>query len=321
MKSGIFLLIIILLFSGCSVSDRSSSSQSGETGKKNPKVAKHLRTAEAYIQVKRLIEAREEYLKAEALAKNEPEVWQGIALTSYHLGDHAKSLLYCEKMIENTPNSLLALFYAGKASLEMKKPQEAIAFFEKAKAVQASSSLDFYLGLCYKAMKNHQKEADCYEAALLLSPDNLDTRWDLAVLYQKLMVWEKAQNAFEEIERRNPSFSNDLSYRLAQVYIAQGKIDEAKKQIQIYTTKEPQEKDRQEDLQVELREIEHKAQRQLVQKTEKQNRLKELENCTSIEELERRISLASGKINREEVRSMGIYEKVAQKESESQRKQ
>jgi tetratricopeptide (TPR) repeat protein len=93
------------------------------------------------------------------------------------------------------------------------QPQEAIAAFQKALAIEPNSSTYYMLGLIYGEGKQWQEAAKALSEALRLDPSNHRVRYNLALVWTQLGQRERALQELKtclQADPQNPDYLNAL---------------------------------------------------------------------------------------------------------------
>ncbi len=122
-------------------------------------------------------EARASYLQAVRRDNSKFRLWQQIVLLDAELDQTDSLLRHSERALRLFPNQPLLYFYNGSALLLRKDYEQAARTFEYGRKMVADEpelrqQFEAQLGNTYEYLKQYDKSAAAYEAALALNPDD-----------------------------------------------------------------------------------------------------------------------------------------------------
>jgi tetratricopeptide (TPR) repeat protein len=101
--------------------------------------------------------------------------------------------------LENVPESAQALAYWADADIHLDKKDEALSLAEKAVQIDASiAKAHVVLGILYTDRDRQMDAVKEFKAAIKLSPNDRDPHWRLARLYQAIGKQDEAKAEFEK---------------------------------------------------------------------------------------------------------------------------
>ena len=124
----------------------------------------------------------------------------GLAL--YNAARYKEALDAFERAIAIAPNSSVTLTQAGAASQAMGDDTRALAFYERATAIQPRPETFSSMGTIYYGQGEYQKAANAYEAALLIRPLGAITHRNLGDAYTRLGRNDDARRAYQQAVQR-----------------------------------------------------------------------------------------------------------------------
>jgi len=242
--------------------------------KREPKAKARL-DAMAWFMTGRLRQSRNDlrgalssYEKAIAIDPDAIEVYRQLVPLAFQLKQTAAAVKYAMKAVELDPNDFLLLRQLGMHMARQEKLAEAIKLLSQAANAETLDrnsglfvSLHRDLAILYQAIGDQQKTADSYEVVFdaLAKPAKykLNTRVRRALMADPMSSFERMGQTFLAVKRydlaiqafrlavdtkQRPSAS--VSFSLAQVFRAQGNLDEARKELQKYFDAQLQSKGR-----------------------------------------------------------------------------
>lgn len=135
--------------------------------------------------------------------------------------------------------------------LTQKNYAEAAAWLEKAVGPGASEKdlAEWWpvLGRCYESLGNHQKALMAYQQAQQLKPKSVDRQLDLARVYARVELNDKAAELYEEVLKRDRQ-RKDVMRALLDIYVRAARWEDAKQLGERYLALEPQDAAAQESM-------------------------------------------------------------------------
>ena len=212
--------------------------------------------------------ALQSYEKAIATDPDAIEVYRELVPLAFRLNQTAAAVKYALKAVELDPNDFLLLRQLGMHMARQEKLPEAIKLLSQAANAETLDrnsglyvSLHRDLAILNQAIGNQEKTADSYEIVFeaLTKPIKykLNTRVRRALMADPMSSFERMGQTFLAVKRydravaafrravdtkQRPAAS--VSFSLAQVFRAQGKLDEALKELQNYFSAQLQSKGR-----------------------------------------------------------------------------
>jgi tetratricopeptide (TPR) repeat protein len=98
----------------------------------------------------------------------------------------------CEKALAVNPNYFDAYFLKGVVLLEAKRYDESIASFKKAKAIQSSAAVSYYMGTAYMETEDFNRAIRAFRECVKLEPDTAPGHFLLSICYEKTFNHSKS---------------------------------------------------------------------------------------------------------------------------------
>ena len=170
------------------------------------------------------------HLKAQSISKDNPIILCNVGIDLQKLNRHQESIDYLKKSILIDPNNYMP--YSGIASnyhslgdyVKLSKISiEALALFP--------SISDFHVNLATAliGLNQYEQAAYCIETALLLNPNSIDAKFNLARILSLKNLSSDAINAYEELLNSVVKFNHDLvpfiKYNLSFEYLKMGYLE------------------------------------------------------------------------------------------------
>jgi tetratricopeptide (TPR) repeat protein len=154
---------------------------------------------EAYDQMQNHQGAMDEFRAAVKADPKAPNAHFGLGYLLWTQDQFEEAAKEFQAELENVPDSAQALAYWADADIHLGKQDEALSLAEKAVQIDASvAKAHVDLGIVY-ADRGHQIDAvKEFKAAIKLSPNDQDPHWRLARLYQAMGKQEEAKAEFEK---------------------------------------------------------------------------------------------------------------------------
>ena len=186
-------------------------------------------------------EARTSYLSAVRFDNSKFKIWQQIVLLDAELNQTDSLLRHSDRALALFPNQPILYLYNGTALLVRKDYAKAARSLEYGRKLVADEPdvrwrFDGQLGDAYDYLKQYDKSAAAYDAALAVQPDNPEVlnnyAYHLAVRGQQL---EKARTMSERLIKLQPNVANYLDthawvlYKLGEYEPARGFLERALK--------------------------------------------------------------------------------------------
>lgn len=191
----------------------------------------------AYADVLYNTGKRPEAIEAYKIAADYEESPITVWIQLYDLFINAKDFnslkTYGESGIERFPNDATPLFYAGAACAQLKEYSCAIKHYEDALKLnipnpQGRAQILSSLGDAYYNEKNYEKSDSCYDAVLIINPNDAYTlnnyAYYLSLRENKLDKAEKMSRRSNILEENNSSFQDTYAW----IKYMQGDYKEAK---------------------------------------------------------------------------------------------
>jgi tetratricopeptide (TPR) repeat protein len=143
----------------------------------------HMLAAEALDAQRRTAEAITEFRAAEKVAPEEPNVHFGLGYLLWTQSQYPEAEQEFELELKNDPNHAQALTYLGDTEMKLQKPAQ--EYLEQAVALPAAPRLAWLdLGIVLADQgRNKNAEVD-FQRAIAMDPTQVDAHWRLARLYQ-----------------------------------------------------------------------------------------------------------------------------------------
>lgn len=188
--------------------------------------------ADFFLKDKRNKEARDEYLKATKLDKNQFSIWSQLLYVESELNDYASLELNSSEAMDLFPNNPIPYFFNGIANIQLKKYEKGIESLEDGIEFVFDNKpllLEYYsnLGNAYNAIKNYVKSDKAFDDALKVNPDDPSVlnnyAYFLSLRKEKLEKAEKFSRRSNELSPNNRSYIDTYGWILYQL----GKYSEA----------------------------------------------------------------------------------------------
>lgn len=124
-----------------------------------------------------------------------------LAMAQYLEGKSDDSLKTYQEILENDPQNITALFYAGLINNDLKKYEEASVFLEKVVFVKPSFQprlLYVNLGIAYFYSGNYSKAIYNLNKAANIDPGSATVHYYLGMSYQQTRQYQNARIALEK---------------------------------------------------------------------------------------------------------------------------
>jgi protein O-mannosyl-transferase len=129
--------------------------------------------------------------------------------------------------VEKHPNSNLANALMGVVCMELNLDDQAVKYLEKAiELLPYDYQSRNNLGIVYSRTREFDKGINELMIATRLRPDDDTIKINLAVLYERMQDYERSEEMLGHLISRNPK-SADLHYRIALLFIKEGRVEEA----------------------------------------------------------------------------------------------
>ncbi|MFQ6007596.1 MAG: FG-GAP-like repeat-containing protein [Candidatus Zixiibacteriota bacterium] len=153
----------------------------------------------------------------------------------YENQDYNLAVPIFEKCVGLAKESAADWVNLGLAYYKTLDYEKAIAALKKARQLNPDYLHSSYvLGLIYKKTDSLEKAIDQFEKVISSDPADAPSYYSLGVVYNRLGQDEKAQEAFRATVRHNPNHPS-AHYYLFKYAKAQGRTDEAKREMKIFS--------------------------------------------------------------------------------------
>ena len=175
------------------------------------------------VQDKKNAEAREEYLKVIALDSSKFVVWEEVLRLDLVLENYDHLVQYSTRAEELFPDQPVPYLFAGIASFELKKYDEAVKDFNRGLKLVADndellSEFYMYLGDTYHSLKDTSESDKAYEKSLSLKNDNAyvlnNYAYYLSLRNQDLDKAETMSKKAVTLDPKNSSFQDTYGWVL-----------------------------------------------------------------------------------------------------------
>ncbi|MCR4740667.1 MAG: tetratricopeptide repeat protein [Lachnospiraceae bacterium] len=139
--------------------------------------------------------ALEDYDKAVALTKNDPNLYKRIYLDLSSLGYEEEGKVYVTRALESDPK--ISDYHRGIYSYYLGKYDDARTYLEKARSKNSNSDLIAYLGKTYKKLGDNGYAASLFEAYLGSDPTNAEIYNELGLVRLESGDLDGALTAFQ----------------------------------------------------------------------------------------------------------------------------
>lgn len=144
------------------------------------------------------------------------------------------------RFLESEPGNCLALYHLGYILGKLDERQLEVETYERAVACGYSNDdrLFFNLGMAYGELSEPDKAVAALERAIQLNPDNAENHFGLGYIAH---LMDSSARAVKALRKAIDLSADHLDARnlLARIYLDQGRLDEAKTQLQEVRRREP----------------------------------------------------------------------------------
>lgn len=203
----------------------------------------------AYAQTGQYAGAIEELQAAIRLAPENTNAVYNLALAYQAVGDLTSAEYWLKKMLEKDPDHLVASSKLGTVYMQMKRPDEAMPYFQKAllsydKSIQQESSPKGKAGFYASAAEVYFEAGDLRRAAaslqmaIQLDPQRPSMHYNLAQVYEAAGSKQNALEEYRQETKVNPS-SYQAFYNLGALYSEAGDYRKAAECFETVTRLNP----------------------------------------------------------------------------------
>lgn len=164
----------------------------------NPDSAQaHMLAGEALDGLSRTSEAIAEFQAAEKAAPDEANVHFGLGYLLWTQHRYQEALQEFELELNNEPNHVQAMAYAGDSQLKLGNNAEAKEILQRAVTQPGATRLAWLdLGIILASENQDEGAVAAYRRAIEMDPAQVDAHWRLARLYRKMGKQEEAKAEF-----------------------------------------------------------------------------------------------------------------------------
>jgi tetratricopeptide (TPR) repeat protein len=182
---------------------------------------------------------------AENPAQNNLEFHRNQGAAHYENQDYKHALTEFEKCIEISVDDVVDWVNLGLACYRTRDYDRAVQTLEKARRFDPKYlHFSYTLGLIYKRLDMLEQSAKEFELVIKSDPADASTYYSLGVVYDKLELEDKALSAFRATVRHNPEHPS-AHYYLFKYAKQQGRKDESKREMKIFSRLQRSTSDRQ----------------------------------------------------------------------------
>ena len=181
--------------------------------------------------------AKDQYIKSLKIDDSNFSVWQNVLQLLTELNKPDSVILLSDKALELFPNQGTLYYFNGIAHLQKRKYEDAIGALEHGKRLSSANlslvhAFNSMLGDAYNNVKEYEKSARAYDAALDYDPNNYavlnNYSYFLALRKADLEKAERMSSKTVKDNPDNPTFLDTYAW----VLYMRGKFKEAKKVIE-----------------------------------------------------------------------------------------
>lgn len=184
-----------------------------------------LQLANALMEQRRYVEARDIYLKAEAIDASNPIVIENLMTLSYNTRKWEDAIKYAKKWQQIQPGKG-AYFMIAQAYYEMENYGEAVKFCEAAyKDDPKNPKVTYIAARAFMDMNNYKKAAGCFEQALALDSSNATWMYEAGLAWYAVPDDKKSLYWIEKAGQKGYKKTNDYMENLASAYINTGNFE------------------------------------------------------------------------------------------------
>jgi tetratricopeptide (TPR) repeat protein len=174
---------------------------------------------------KKIIEARDEYLKAVELEKGNYANWNQLMLIESETNDYVGLEKHSSEAMELFPNQPAPYFFNGASNIQLKQHQKAVQSLQDGLEFVYNNNallIQFYLNLgdSYNSLKEFEKSNKAFEDALKIDPDNTyvlnNYAYYLSLRKKDLDKAEKYSKRSNELAPNNRSYMDTYGWILYQ---------------------------------------------------------------------------------------------------------
>lgn len=161
--------------------------------------------AYAYIQTGQLREARYHLnILMQEAGQKDSDVLVLAGLLTGSEGNYEDSIVVYEKILEQHPRNVDALFAAGNSHLNLREFAKAISYFERALQVNPDlPNVHKNLGIAFGKQGDTAKAEAHFKKALELKPDSARVHYRWGRMLAGQMKWKEAEAHYQEAKRLN----------------------------------------------------------------------------------------------------------------------
>lgn len=160
------------------------------------------------MKLERYDEAVEAFKQSMRLSSNlPPDAYFYLGTSLYHLGKMNEAIDFLEKYKEKTePNTRVEAYkFLGRAYLQKYKLAKALSCFKREEYLEGKTwQTSLNMGVAYFGLNKLDNARLHFEQAMAIKPDELKIVYNLALVYKKLGLRERAKGLFEEASRMQP---------------------------------------------------------------------------------------------------------------------
>jgi len=171
---------------------------------------------EAMDEMKDNAGATKMFRAAAAANPKEPEVHFGLAYLLWTQKQYPEAVQQFEAELANNPSHTQSMLYLGDSELQLNKAADARPWLEKAVKLNPSLWLgDLDLGIIDSDAGHNDEALHELEAAAKLKPDDVDVHWRLARLYRAMGRMDQARVEFDNAKKLNKQADETLYQQIA----------------------------------------------------------------------------------------------------------
>ncbi|KPL18241.1 MAG: hypothetical protein AMJ92_08905 [candidate division Zixibacteria bacterium SM23_81] len=265
-----FTLVLLALFLG--------NAPARTEEKQNPEAIKHYNAGVEFTRSGDFAKAVKEYQKSLELDPENVQTLYGLGLAHRQLNQLDEAILFLGKAVKINPRYVDAYYELGLAYWMQKKYDESINQFitvtnfgpeagskytkayyslgrlhyakkdleQAQESLQMAVALDpeyvdahYYLGEVFREQKELTSSIEAYRQAVALDSSHDQAFYKLGSVYKEDGQYEEAVEAYKKVIQLKSKWAADSRYRLAVVYNAMGRLQDAVTMAQEYLKRKP----------------------------------------------------------------------------------
>ncbi len=182
--------------------------------------------AASYLDLRKYSQAKETYLKLEALGDQSPRTYKQIMDLSYNLKQNEDVIAYANKLKKADPSEKVN-FYVGKIHYQDENYGEAIKYLEAAgKEDKSNAEAPYLIARSYADMQNYKQAIPYFLKAIELDTSKNSWIYELALIYYAIHDDKNALKYMLLAGEKGFKRSNEYLENLGIAYLNLGQLDQ-----------------------------------------------------------------------------------------------